>query len=98
MAQVVALRQPRSTTMVPLLDAYRTALADGYNSTVSTGRFDKSTAQMMAGFLLAATVALRTIGDEPWASRFEASAHRILADWRQYDHEIPALCADLDNR
>lgn len=96
MSQVLSMEAPISK--LSLLDAYRQALADGYNSAVDTGRYSESAAQVMMGFLSAATIALRVLGDEPWATRFEQSAERLKEDWACFEEEIPALCADLDAR
>lgn len=79
-----------------LREAYRSALADGYNATVDAGRFNRACAQSMVGFMSAAVIALRLAGDEAWASLFEGSAQRLNEDWKRYEREVPLLTAALD--
>lgn len=93
MGKLVHVNPNNGTT---LREAYRSALADGYNATVDVGRFDRACAQAMVGFMSAAVIALRLAGDEAWASIFEGSAQRLAEDWKRYECEIPALAAALD--
>lgn len=79
-----------------LLDAYRQAIADGYNKTVDCGRFDRSTVNVMVGFLSAATITLRITGNGYWAARFEEYAGMLEQNWSLYERCVPALCAELD--
>ncbi|NHR07416.1 hypothetical protein HA052_19685 [Chromobacterium haemolyticum] len=89
---------PVNSRTPSLLDAYRQALADGYNKTVDCERLDLSTVNVMVGFLAAATIALRLIGNEHWAARFEECATMLEQNWSLYEKAIPALCAELDAR
>lgn len=82
---------------ITLREAYRSALADGYNATVEVGRYDQASAQTMIGFLSAASIALRLAGDEVWAAIFDRSAKRLNENWRCYEGEIPALASALDS-
>lgn len=93
MGKLVQLNPNDGTT---LRQAYRSALADGYNATVELGRFDCASAQVMVGFMSAAVIALRLAGDEAWASLIECSAQRLSDDWERYEREIPALTSALD--
>lgn len=93
MGKLVHLNLNNGTT---LREAYRSALADGYNATVDVGRFDHACTQAMIGFMSAAIIALRLAGDDVWASIFEGSAQRLAEDWKRYEREIPALAAELD--
>lgn len=93
LGSVISLNPRNGTT---LREAYRSALADGYNATVDAGRYDQASAQTMVGFLSAAVIALRLSGDEVWAALFERSAKRLNENWRCYEGEIPALASTLD--
>lgn len=86
---------PKSRTT--LREAYRSALAGGYNASVDSGKYDRACAQTMVGFLSAAVIALRLAGDEVWATLFERSARRLDDDWQCYQHEVPALFGVLDS-
>lgn len=90
------LIQLNPNNVTTLREAYRSAIAAGYNLTVDVGRFDRACAQTMLGFLSAAAIALRLAGDEVWASLFERSAQRLEEDWTFYEREIPALAGALD--
>lgn len=79
-----------------LREAYRSALADGYNAVVEAGRIDQACAKTMVGFLSAAVIALRLAGDEVWAELFEQSAQRLDDEWDRFELEIPALASALD--
>lgn len=81
-----------------LLHAYRQVIGEAYNRTVDIGRYDRHTANVMTGFLSAATVALRPSGQEPWAARFEQAGHRLNEDWTCYQTEVVALCAAIDGQ
>lgn len=85
---------PRSGTT--LREAYRMALADGYNATVDVGSYNQACAQTMVGFLSAAVIALRLAGDEVWAALFESSAKRLNENWRCYEEGVPCLASALD--
>ncbi len=93
LGSVITLNPRNGTT---LREAYRSALADGYNATVEVGRYDQASAQTMIGFLSAAAIALRLSGDEVWAAIFERSAKRLNENWRCYEAEIPVLAIALD--
>ena len=89
----------RSSGGLPnLLDAYRSALADGYNRQVESGTFTHTTAQVMVGFLDGAVIGLRATGNEGWASGLEERESLLEADWQHFEAAIPALCLALDSR
>jgi len=52
----------------------------------------------MIGFLASAVVALRILGDEDWAERFQAAGERLQVDWMTYVEVVPGLCAEIDRR
>lgn len=93
MGNITALKV--ATGKLCLLDAYREVIAEGYNA----GRtFNRSSVQVMIGFLASAVVALRILGDEDWAERFQAAGERLQVDWRTYVEVVPDLCAEIDRR
>lgn len=87
---------PTGRAGVTLREAYRQAIADGYNATIDAGTYNKACAQTMVGFLSAAVIALRLGGDEIWANLCEESAKRLNDDWVSYQTEVPALVKNLD--
>lgn len=78
-----------------LLDAYRKVIADGYNQ----GRtYNQYSVQVMIGLLCGAFVALRVVGNESWALRFESAGQQLQRDWKTYPAVVQQLCADIDQR
>lgn len=85
----------KSEGKVDLLDAYRQVIAEGYNSSKT---YNKRSVQVMIGFLSAAFIALRVVGHEYWAQRFEHAGQQLERNWMLYPEVVFQLCMDIDNR
>lgn len=81
-----------------LIDAYHEALVDGFNALVKVGEFDRESALTVVGFLSAATIALRVIGHETIARRFECDAERISDNWTSLETVVRDLCQWLSKQ
>lgn len=92
MGTVVVLK---SKGKVDLLDAYREVIAEGYNTAKT---YNKGSVQVVIGFLSAALVALRVVGHEDWAQRFEHAGQQLERNWMLYPEVVFQLCIDIDNR
>lgn len=89
-SELCGARRPKPTQNLDCLPV-------AFNQLVDIGQVDKESAATVVGYLSAASVALRVLGNEKAALRFEQSAFRIKADWRLFEVEVRALAAWMDS-